>query len=292
MDEKTPTAEYIDNFEKLLDKHSIVHKPNELERIVKNANMISKLDTPIILDQEEIKKYVYGRSKALSDLVKQYVIISLGVEFPEIDEKLFKLKRNLLLKTKGKENNIIEDYVIEDTKQEHVGKKNRHTDKSILLEAPLFVYTSLEKITEEIPLVEYKKRYSAGYYGHMKTKKVSITAKFPGNIDAEVKKIMRDILAEYHKIIQQIYTHPVLGEVLMQDSELKNKINNPELAIVWIPKAEYLNVTVSEHIEAPKDNDPALVLNVMDKKYLIKTWNIKEEEPFEKYLHMYTTGKN
>ena len=64
------------------------------------------------------------------------------------------------------------------------------------------------------------------------------------------------------------------------------KLSNPTLAplhILWRPEPSQ----IKSYITFPPDPDPALLLEFSKDLYLITTWNVEKELPFEHFLMEY-----
>jgi len=120
-------------------------------------------------------------------------------------------------------------------------------------------------------IVEVNKKKDDSY----KSYKIEIESKVPP-LTKEVKEKARQAEADFFEIYSRALRRPVIGDLLM-----KNKAKL-ELREYWIPSPSELDIKM-EII----NKDPILIGHVYDKAYLITTWNVEGEEPFEHYLKRY-----
>ncbi|MBI2507564.1 hypothetical protein HYV89_01290 [Candidatus Woesearchaeota archaeon] len=100
----------------------------------------------------------------------------------------------------------------------------------------------------------------------------------PPPITRKVRQKAKQARVDYLESYLRALKKPVVGDWLL-------KYNGPkdlDLQVYWIPKPSELNITVTTI-----DNDPLLVADAYNRKFLVATWNVEGEEPFEHYIREY-----
>ena len=275
------TTVAIRDFEKIIKKNSTSSKKKELKGILDVIDKV-KNQNPQVYSENMIGQYLKDRASILQKVVDDYFVKAMSTEFPLLSNEIFDLKRCLAIERKGKVYTIVEDIYGEKSKKKRLTK----------IEMPLFAYVPLFKgehkaeLGKIIKTVQHPYSYSGHSYTSRRTYKVYAT--LPGTIGPNLRQAYREALSHYHRTVADILENPSIGEIVMQ----KNLLAEPEIGAIWIPTPESLDLKVTEEIinKRPKDIDPAMILKLKDKNYLVKTWQVDDEEPFEHYLREYSTG--
>ncbi|MBW3017816.1 hypothetical protein KY325_01515, partial [Candidatus Woesearchaeota archaeon] len=275
------TAIAIKNFEKTLKQNSTSSKKKELENIVGAFEKV-RSQNPQVFSEAQISKYLNDRADILKKLVDEYFVAAMSKEFPLLSNEIFEMKRYLAIEKKGKTYTIVEDLANEKSKRKRLTK----------IEMPLFAYVPLFKGNHKAELGKIVKTeqardsWSSSYTTRRRT--IKIYATLPGTIGPNLRQAYREALSHYHRTVADILENPSLGEVMTQN----NLLSEPEVGAIWIPTPESLDLKVTEEIieRRPKDIDPAMILKLRGKNYLVKTWKVDDEEPFEHYLREYSIG--
>ena len=276
----------IEEFSDTIRRYSTEVEENKLESIAKGIWRL-RTQNPNAYDEKAVARYLKDRAVALRDLVEEYFTTSIARKFPLISSELFDLKRYLTLVREGNNLRVISDDT-EMTKRKE--NKTQDIEKKTIV-APLFAYTPLfdGKHTAEIASFSKQKNY--------RKKTWTFEAKLPGNVGPNLKNAYREALSHYFEVLSEMFMDPVAGDIMYAESNLgynKKRIDEfirPEIGAIWIPTPESLNVKVKEELIKPRKNlDPAMILKVRRNSYLVKTWNVDDEEPFENYLREWSTG--
>jgi hypothetical protein len=239
-------------FEEVVNRH-LFKTTVALEGIVEAIKAVKK-KKPSCYDSEYLTRFNVEQRKSLDGLLDSYFLSSFAQHYPFLCASIFGLKRYLSLAKDGKS-------VVSDT--------TKFSDKSYTFECPLFVSVKINGNTKRVvKLHEGKYDYNT----------VKIEATLPG-LPSNVIMSMKKANAVYHGIMAEVYGNEVL-------CDLVDSPPVPEFHAIWIPTAESLNVT----IETPPKRDPALVLAVGNRSYLVTTWEIDQEKPFEHYLREFTAS--
>ncbi|MBU2104827.1 MAG: hypothetical protein KKF67_03580 [Nanoarchaeota archaeon] len=166
-------------------------------------------------------------------------------------------------------------------------KKEILEKNTSLWQIPLFVYTPLFEGEPQVKLGEFLdssriERRDGWEKKH--NRKICIGAKLPGILGIDVRQAYRGALSHYFGILSAMFENPVAGDIIYQQKE----ILNPKIGAIWIPTPESLGISTKDELVYRKEIDPAMILRVAEKSYLVKTWNVENEEPFEQYLKMYS----
>lgn len=271
------TAIAIRDFEKTLNQYSTSSKKRDLENLLDVVERVRN-QNPQVFSDDLIGKYLKDRALVMQKLVEDYFVKAMSAQFPLLSNELFELKRYLTIEKKGKQYTIISDTAEEEPK----GKKVTR------VELPLFAYVPLFKGEHKAELGKLVKReYNSWGYDRKTTMKIFAT--LPGTIGTNLRQAYREALSHYHRTVADILENPAIGEVLTQ----KNLLSEPEMGAIWIPIPESLDLKVTEEIinKRPRIVDPAMILRLQGKSYLVKTWKVDDEEPFEHYLREYSLGE-
>ncbi len=281
------TLSVIENFNGTLEKYSEGSKKGQLEKILDNIERILT-HTPAVLNEKHLSNFIEQRSKVLNDLINKYFIAAIGEKYPVISDDLFQLKRYLTIEKDGTKAVVINDSV--ETKNNSSEKMNNNK-KLHKIAVPLFIYTPLLDGNHKVNLGKYSTTRTNSY-GDRYVTRGSVNATLPGYIGSNLRRIARETLGTYHTILTNAYNNVVLGEFLVQNSDLQTRLQSPEIGAIWIPMLESLNISVKEELVKRLDPDPAMILKTLGKNYLVATWRVDDEEPFEIYLDKYTISKN
>lgn len=284
------TTQILEQFPKVLERYSTTVESKKLEKIVSEIDKLRN-QNPSVYDEEAVTRYLQERSRTLKGLVEEYFIASTANKFPLISEELFQLKRYLSLRAEGKTWKVVRD----DTEAEQNAQEKEKVGRKIIIrriEVPLFAYTPLFERKHTTKLGGFTKQ--TGYY--TKTT-VTIEARLPGSIGPNLKNAYRDALSHYFGVLSKMFTNPVAGDIMYAEgsmAENRERIKSlyePEIGAIWIPAPESLNVSVDQKlIQKRKVIDPAMILKVRGKNYLVQTWRVDDEQPFEHYLREFSIG--
>lgn len=270
------TVEAMEQFEQILKSNVVVTKTKETAR--ERLDLLQK-NIPVC-HPSRVAEMLTARAKALQNAIEDFVESELGKIYPRLDtEAIKKFKRHIAIEkaTDGTFNAIL-DKTVAVSKEEFqvVGEKFKIT-------IPLFAWAKFG--TTGVPvanLVNSTKRHVT-YNGETDTN-VAVTAKLAGSFGTDLRLKYREGLSNYYKAITELYQHEAA------DTLVGESVPAPEFWALWIPRISDLDIKVTSSL-VPKDYDPALVMHVRDRSYLIATWKIEEEEPMDYYIREFTTGK-
>lgn len=279
------TAVAIQEFPKTLEQHSTKVEDEQLEGIVGGIDRL-RSQNPSVYDERAVARYLQERSRTLKGLVEEYFIASIANKFPLISDELFQLKRNLTLRAEGKTWKVVRD----DTEAEQGAQEKEKVGRKIVtrrIEVPLFAYTPLFDGKHTAKLGGFTKQTGSYWSDSYTRTTVTIEAKLPGSIGPNLKNAYRDALSHYFGVLSEMFTNPVAGDIMYAEGNLAQ----PEVGATWIPTPESLSVSVDQKlIQKRRVLDPAMILRVRGKNYLVQTWKVDDEQPFEHYLREYSIG--
>lgn len=279
----TSTELAIAEFLKTIERYSARIEDEQLESIVGEIDRL-KQQNPAAYDEKTVARYLRDRTRTLKELVDEYFVASIANNFPLLSEDLFDLKRYLTLVRQGKTWKVVRD----DTEVEEYDAKQerRERNKKRRMQVPLFAYTPLFNGKHTAQLGRFQKT-KKDYYGNVRRTTVTIEAKLPGSIGPSLKNAYRGALSHYFGTLSEMFSNPVAGDIIYAEGIFVQ----PEVGAIWIPTPESLSVSVDEKIiQRRKDLDPAMILKARGKHYLVQTWRVDDEEPFEHYLREYSVG--
>lgn len=279
----TSTSLAIEEFPRTIEKFSTMVETKELENIVGGINKLRQ-QNPAVYDERAVARYLQDRATTLKSLVDEYFVNAIAHRFPLLSDELFSLKRHLTLIGLGKTWKVVRD----DTEVEEYNTEQEKKDKMRVrrIQVPLFAYTPLFDGKHTAKLGSFS-RTRTDSYGDTHRTTATIEAKLPGSIGPNLKNAYRDALSHYFGVLSEMFTNPVAGDIMYAEGN----IAQPEIGAIWIPKPESLNVSVDERlIQRRKVVDPAMILKVKGKSYLVQTWMVDDEQPFEHYLKEFTMG--
>ena len=274
----TSTSKAIEQFPKLMSDNSTKFKQEQIESIATTIEKVTQ-QNPTAYAEDSVANYLKKRAVVLDNLIEQYFIASVAVKYPYINNKMFDLKRQIAVvwNEEGK-SYIIGGDVLE---KEALPKDMPKSDVNI--ELPLFIYAPLFINNHQVKI--------ADYYLPKIDKRVEIKTTLPGSVGPDLKDAYRNALSDYYSILSKMYADIPATVDLMVRKLSKTKA---EVGAIWIPTTSSLelNVTFTEKVA---NRDPAMILSVdgfaKEKlNFLVRTWNVENEEPFQQYLREYTTG--
>jgi len=274
----TGTAVAIKGFKKTLEEHCTRREDTDVKKIISD---IEKVNThvPAAYSEKSISEFLRKRAKILRGLVEEYFITAISKEFPLISEDLFNLKRYLTISGSGRKWEILSDDIDGEANLNKFKIKKPRIVKKV--KVPLFAYTPL--FNGEHKAVLGKISSKAGYY----RTNIKIQATLPGIIGPTLKKAYAGALSHYFKTLSDISTNPIISDMIYPGG----KVINSEVGAIWIPTPESLNLSVTQKLIQPRKNlDPAMILSVGKRKYLVKTWQVDDEESSEQYLREFSVG--
>ena len=292
----TTTLEAIEQFPQMLDKYSNRTSDREVSRVATDIGRVKDLNPPVY-NSRGIEEFLRGRATHLKQLVDEYFVKSMSHEFPLIDDGLFELKRQITLVRKGKEYIAVNDVVGEEKDKPEETKENKIVRRVVTV--PLFAYTPLFEGEHKTKLGIFsrtKNRIKAvidsdgdiNNYRYTSRQKISIEAKLSGSIGPNLKEAYRHAMQHYFSTLANMFTDTAAADIMYSEG---GEFTRPVIGAIWIPTPESLNVTVTEKlIRKRKDLDPAMIITARGKKYLVQTWRVDDEEPFEHYIREFTTG--
>lgn len=255
------TLDAINDFEKTIKANCTKEKIDFngfADKIVK----IKKMNPPVY-EKDKINVFLNRRATAISELLNKYIQAYIGKEYPLIDESLFKFKRYLYM---NKESKVVKDITTE------IDKGSAKAEKIKKVEVPLFIYCPLNQ--ESVEIGKYQRRTGWSHY------RTTISASLP-KPPREIMAKANTALANYYRVMSKLYGDDRINDLLTQAF-------SPQVGAIWIPTIDNLTVKTEIKNVRPKNADPALVLVSNDQRYLVGTWNIKEEYPFEHFLKEFT----
>ncbi len=283
-----PTLEAISQFPKTLERHSKQANDGEIDKALADIGRVKNLNPPAY-NEKTIGEFLKGRAIHLKQLVDEYFVKSMSHEFPLIDESLFNLKRHLTITKKGKIYTVVRDDTGQSREkvEENVGAKT----KTIIV--PLFAYTPLFRENHIAKLGGL----STSEPGHdqfnepiIRKTTLTLEARLPGSIGPNLKDAYRHAMEHYFSTLAEMFTNPVAADIMYNEGEFAK----PEIGAIWIPTAGSIQIKSSEKLVPLRREtaslDPAMVINAKGRRYLVKTWMVDNEEPFEHYIREFTSG--
>lgn len=188
---------------------------------------------------------------ALESLAVEYICAEMGPKYDRISPQLFGLRRKVVHKRK-------DSYGDEE-----------ETDIILPLFADVSFGGSIWKLGKvcDIDGKEYK---------------VDISARAPP-ITRDVKEKAKQVKVDYMEICSKALREQLVGDILLRNI---SSVAGLDLRTYWIPSPSELNIEM-ERI----DKDPILVANLYNRHYLVSTWDVQGEEPFEHYVREFTEEK-
>lgn len=180
-----------------------------------------------------------------------------------VDESLFAFKRYL----------YIEDGMIV-ADRTHKGSE---VPDATRMTVPLFPWAALSDGMVQMGTIKTRKEKWD------KWKVVEVSAKLPV-IPPDIARSGREAMAVYCRTMADL--HLIEGSEILDDLTKEAR-----LGVTWIPSESDMVIDVWEEVPKPAGRpDPALLLLVGKLTFLVDTWDIEEEEPFEHILREFTSG--
>ena len=270
------TSAVIDAFDATVRQYAHQPKSNAAATILKKIQDVAG-HRPSLFGEQDVTRYLQERSRFVQEAAHQYVRAIMSEHFPRMSNALFTLQRRLYLEQQQGSYTVVKDLALLEGKLDA-----DNAQEFVQLNAQLFPYIPLFQgdTQEEVVLgfVEKTKGRRTALYDDTLRQKTWITARFPGLQDKVVKDVAQKAKSTYFSILAEALEHPIIGEVLLS-VEIA-----PQFGAVWIPTLDSLNVHTTEQVIERRVRDPALLLRTQDDHYLVTTWNVGNEEPFEHYL--------
>lgn len=262
------TNDAIEQFDAILRENSPkkIGDPKEIMEQVRYAKSI----TPKAYDDKAISQFLKSRAKTLQDLCQQLLIAKLTALYGLVDPSLFKLKRHFVVKNKT---------VTKDQRRKSSGRKDAG---EIRFEFPLFIYASID--TTVVELDKQTTSHGAEWERYRTTHELSVDVP---EIPDEIKQEIPKATGAYYRILGDILMDKDLAELNLQEGFWESTFG-----ITWIPKTSAFNYTATDELieKEPVLYDPALLMDIGDNTFLVRTWDIKEEEPYDHFLREFTEG--
>lgn len=249
------TLEYMTSFEENLRKYTRENLGDK-EAVLSAIDEIKSANPPVY-DKGEIDKYLEKRKEVLDHLLDSYFVSEFTNKYPLIDGSIFDLMR-YILKDINSSNIVKNEQFVEDL----VDEPNNDAPH---LRVRLFVYTNLDK--------ELRNQIATWKTGSTEYKLISKLPEPPSRIKASRRKA----LADFYKIMADAYGNETISDLMEQ--------KDPEFGALWIPAPHHFELEIKP---LPQPIDPALVMCVRKRLYLVDTWRIEEEMPFERYIREFT----
>ncbi|MDD5192015.1 MAG: hypothetical protein PHH54_06630 [Candidatus Nanoarchaeia archaeon] len=280
------TSVIIQEFPQTLKQYSTKVEEKQLDGMVSGIDRLRK-QNPAVYDEKSVAMYLQERSKTLKGMVEEYFIASIANKFPLISDELFQLKRHLTLKAEDKTWKVVRDDTEREEDAENIERDEKRKIVTRRIEVPLFVYTPLFNGNHTAKLGSFTKQTGSSWSSSYKRTTVTVEAKLPGSIGPNLKNAYRSALSHYFSVLSEMFTSPAAGDIMYAEGNFAQ----PEVGATWIPTLESLSVNVdTKLIHKKKVLDPAMILKVKGKNYLVQTWRVDDEEPLEHYLREYSIG--
>lgn len=197
-----------------------------------------------------------NRKNALYILANRFILSEFGLKYGEIDQGLFNLGRMIEYKKM-----IGSDY----------NRNLREINGPFQIMMPLFahadfIYNSSEKKWD------FKSSIKTDSYNYDFT----ISSNIPPTTE-EIRAKVNQAEANYLKVISKALETPTIRDIVHRN--LEERLKELQFRTYWIPKPSDLDIDVKVI-----DRDPLLVANLYDKTFLVGTWDVEGEEPYEHYL--------
>jgi hypothetical protein len=103
----------------------------------------------------------------------------------------------------------------------------------------------------------------------------------PSKPEAAVLAMKAKALSVFYSTVSKIVKNPAMVAIA------KESIKDPTFEMIWIPSTK--SMTVHAGI-VPEKYDPALIMSVLDKKFVIGTWDVENEVSIDAYLREFSSG--
>lgn len=277
------TAVIINRFDDFIKENS-TKKLGDAETTLAQIRKCKNIN-PSVFEPKKVAAFLTERAKTVAALVGKYLTARMTVKYPILADELFKMKRHLTV-TKG---GVITS--------DRISPLEKGNNKDIRVTCPLFAEVPIGgPYTVEIGSWNKKTSRMMNSYGdrEYKTHSGSIKATLP-EPSLEIKSLGRMAIGYYYNIVGEMYQDADLSEVLPTEPR------TPQLSIIWIPSPKALGLKIEKSVKVvkgprpepvmiPKYNDPALLLAVGNLKFVVKTYDIEDEEPLVNLLREFSTG--
>lgn len=292
------TANVLANFEKFVKNYTRQDKISDLKKIETEIKKINSIPPPN--NKSEAIRFFNQKDKFYKDLMRRYVIQLISQKYPVLDNQIFKLKRTLnvswrrslsyygevSIKDLRIDNDMAQMEELSSKKKSVVTKKTKDRTQS-KINMDLFVKSFVGEQEKKISI---------------KSGMFDISFILP-RIPAQVMAKGMEAIANVYQVASKILSQDLGDFDLAQLFELED-LSKIELSVIWIPTEDSLKLRhVQKKIPKPtqKDSefehrvwrDPALILQLGENyNFLVTTYYIKDELPFESYLREFTTDEN
>ncbi|MBI4176723.1 MAG: hypothetical protein HY518_05945, partial [Candidatus Aenigmarchaeota archaeon] len=222
---------------------------------------------------DTIRTYLEERTDVLDKLAREYISSMISEEFPLLSAELFEIKRPLLLERKGDTFVVKKDLAANDA-----GAKQKDR-KKYRIDIPLFAYTELFKNNHKATL----------YNDYLYDWNIRLDVSLPGYVGENLREAYSEALSHYFGVLSKVLADPVSRDIVVNlkpTSEADEQTLKPEVGAIWIPTIESLKVVA----EKTTPRDPAMILKAFNNTYLIRTWKVDDEEPFEAFVGHFLIG--
>ena len=276
----------INEFKKILKEYSVQPGNESSAKILEKVMEIKKIMPPTSSNDDFLKSFFQKRSQLLRTLAEAYVSLKVIEKYPKLDDKLFDLNRVFYI-------NVASSKIIADsattpadkfvdslnlsTKQKARGRSSN--GKNTRISCKLFCVVNINSVNQVV-LASYTRNNPRSYYSRTTTRIKTKVPTVPPNI---VSKGYSAVSSYYSNISQ------AKNDFELDLKELLKNITTPDLEVAWIPGLESLDIS-TEKMHIVTNKDPALLMRTNTGRYLIATWNIDNEVPFDKYIREFSEG--
>lgn len=276
------TVAAIQSFPKLVRENTVKKPPSASESLAKLKKVLTVSPRPNF-NQKQLKQFFDKRAEVVEFLIDEIFISHLSQEFPLISDDLFKMKRYLLIRSGNVLSDTTKPVELYAPVDPNIVAKKKQKPKKIqgtVVNIPLFVYTPLPT-KGPVELASYKKTSRHSYY--RRTEKTKLSTELPGEFGDKLQEKFTEAVAKTYRILATCY------EKLQSISYQEQSALGFEVGAIWIPTIESINV--KSEIKTERINlDPAMILRVRGKSFLITMWEVEDEKPIEHYIREFTTG--
>jgi len=277
------TFEEVGNFEAFVKSHINKESISDTKEIKKKLRRMRKLDIPNF-DKVQAQQIMLERVSHQKDLATNFLLTSIQKHFPLISDELLSKKRFFVLKAESTTSGSIKISLIEDSLHESIANEmaNKNID-SCKVEVKLIISCPLGSIKDQkIGDCIYTQGRDS-YNGRLIQSNIAIHAKIPKKPEAAILSLKANALQIFYKTIAEM-----VGNKDMTSSTQENgNAFSPEFYMAWIPSPKSLSF---ETTIIPADRDPALLMKICDKYFLLGTWDVEEELPIDSYLREFSSG--
>lgn len=273
----------IENFDGLLHTKIISEPETPADKIEGKFKRITA-SLPKILPERGIGDFLKKRAIAQDQIAREFFRAKMMQFLPALDESIFDLSRHITVQTIGNKTSVFADSV----RGAHLPKAKNNQPKSStkVIETELFIYAGIKDAGKSVEIGKYK-TVTTNNWGDQYRRTVTITAKVPNLDNPEFDALQRHAASALYLTMSELLRHEQMGPYFAAHAE---KIK-PEFGIAWIPATGALSVKSDTKVfPAPRRDDPALLMEVFGHNYVVATWDIKEEEPYEQYIREFSEG--